>query len=393
MSSDPLARSDIWTGAPNDTEYDAVYAAVTATERGRWFLTEYANRNRHADTGSLVAAMARIESGMTANKILPLDLAAAAERILDIAIGLRERGVDPALCDALDAAAREICAVPARGEPAAAEASAPDLIEAPAAANENAGSIEAALDDGLSRGGFFNMEAEASKKFTEAVAALAASLTSPSAETVAPLGEETASATGSQSPSADAGIPPLDYAQASAPQPQEGLQERPQEPYQEPAQSKRRWHIEAPDFVFDRPSRDANNSHGAANDQPSQAHPLLAETPQPLGPDQDPDDIFEPLPSGVVIPPDSAPASPAAAPDLVAAPEAACSLAAEITPIADVATTNMATADMATADMATPLQLRIANGAPARANLRPAPSDPLADMRGLSEEELIALFG
>src|SRR3984885_14058989 len=67
MSSDPLAQADIWTGAPNDTEYDAVYAAVTATERGRWFLTEFANRNRHADTGLLVAAIARIESAVHAD--------------------------------------------------------------------------------------------------------------------------------------------------------------------------------------------------------------------------------------------------------------------------------------------------------------------------------------
>jgi hypothetical protein len=43
--------------------------------------------------------------------------------------------------------------------------------------------------------------------------------------------------------------------------------------------------------------------------------------------------------------------------------------------------------------VATLPQLRIANGAPARAHARPAPRDPLADMRDLSEEELIALFG
>src|ERR1700733_10457467 len=67
MSSDPLAQADIWTGAPNDTEYDAVYAAVTATERGRWFLTQYANRNRHADTQLLVDAMARIEAAVRAD--------------------------------------------------------------------------------------------------------------------------------------------------------------------------------------------------------------------------------------------------------------------------------------------------------------------------------------
>ncbi len=121
MSNDRLARSDIVTGALDETDYDAVYAAVTATERGRWFLTEYANRNRHAETASLVAAMARIEAvlaanhgmaadkGVPANNVSSLDLAAAAERFLDIAFALRERAVDPALCDVLDAAVREIC--------------------------------------------------------------------------------------------------------------------------------------------------------------------------------------------------------------------------------------------------------------------------------------------
>src|ERR1700733_15039933 len=65
MSSDPLAHADIWTGAPSDTEYDAVYAAVTATERGRWFLAEYANRNRNVDAQLLTNALARIEAAVT----------------------------------------------------------------------------------------------------------------------------------------------------------------------------------------------------------------------------------------------------------------------------------------------------------------------------------------
>jgi hypothetical protein len=361
MSSDPLARSDIWTGAPNDTDYDAVYAAVTATERGRWFLTEYASRNRHAETDSLVAAMARIEAGMTANKALtadktsPLDLAAAAERIQDIAFGLRERAVDPELCDALEAAAREVCEALANGKLATVEdaASVPVLIEAtPAAANENENGIEETVDDDLSRGNFFNMEAEESKKFTDAVAALAASLTSRS--------EEAASSAEPQSPPADAVIPPPDYAKDSA------------LPPQEQTESTRRWHIEAPDFVFDRPSRESSDSRVEANGQPSQAHPLLAGAQLQLGPHDDPDDLFEPAPNGGVIPQASAPASPPAA------PKPALPASTEVAPIAEVATLP---------------QLRIANGAPARAHARPAPRDPLADMRDLSEEELIALFG
>ena len=363
MSNDPLARSDIWAGAPNDTEYDAVYAAVTATERGRWFLAEYSNRNRHADTASLVAAMARIEAGMmaskgiTANEAPPLDLAAAVERIQDIAFGLRERGVDAALCDALDAAVREICEALASGKPAAAEApaSAHVLIEAaPSAANEN--DSEDAEDEDLSPVRLFDMEVEASKNFTDAVAALAASLTS--------LGGEAAPSAEPPSLPAAAVIPPPDDAQASAPAP---LQ----------TETTRRWHIEAPDFVFDRPSREANSSRVETSDHPSHAHPLLAGpllagTPLPLGPDEDPDDLFEPLPDGAIAPNLSVPAS------VAAAPEVARSASADVAPIADVTVLP---------------PLRIANGAPAQANSRPPPRDPLADMRGLSEDELIALFG
>jgi hypothetical protein len=55
MSNDPPARSDILSGAPDDTEYDAIYAAVTATERGRWFLTEFAMRSRHAESALRVS--------------------------------------------------------------------------------------------------------------------------------------------------------------------------------------------------------------------------------------------------------------------------------------------------------------------------------------------------
>ena len=58
MSKDPLALAAITGGPPQEAEYDAVYAAVTATERGRWFLTEFANRNRQVDTHLVMAALA-----------------------------------------------------------------------------------------------------------------------------------------------------------------------------------------------------------------------------------------------------------------------------------------------------------------------------------------------
>ncbi|MCP8937287.1 hypothetical protein NK718_02060 [Alsobacter sp. SYSU M60028] len=42
-------------------DYEAIEAAVMETARGRWFLSEYARRNRHADTTTLLAAISRLE--------------------------------------------------------------------------------------------------------------------------------------------------------------------------------------------------------------------------------------------------------------------------------------------------------------------------------------------
>ena len=69
MSSQTLAQSDKAAAPPNEAEYNAVYAAVTATERGRWFLAEYANRNRSADTELVMAAVARIEAAINAGAV------------------------------------------------------------------------------------------------------------------------------------------------------------------------------------------------------------------------------------------------------------------------------------------------------------------------------------
>jgi hypothetical protein len=45
---------------PSEADYDVIYAAVMESERGRRFLTEYARRNRHADTQLLLGAINRI---------------------------------------------------------------------------------------------------------------------------------------------------------------------------------------------------------------------------------------------------------------------------------------------------------------------------------------------
>ncbi|MDO9441516.1 MAG: hypothetical protein Q7T73_11550 [Beijerinckiaceae bacterium] len=44
-----------------DADFETIEAAVNETARGRWFLAEYARRNRAAETDRLVAALTRIE--------------------------------------------------------------------------------------------------------------------------------------------------------------------------------------------------------------------------------------------------------------------------------------------------------------------------------------------
>ena len=51
-----------------DEDYEAIEAAVMDTARGRWFLAEFARRNRTADTTVLLAAIERLEGMLAANE-------------------------------------------------------------------------------------------------------------------------------------------------------------------------------------------------------------------------------------------------------------------------------------------------------------------------------------
>ncbi|MDV2985866.1 UNVERIFIED_CONTAM: hypothetical protein Q9R58_16260 [Methylobacteriaceae bacterium AG10] len=143
------------------SQYDAIEDAVRETERGRWFLTEYARRNRNADTEVLLDAIRRIENVVTtdrpddvgrfrgdlmemadaiartraevaalsapeqgesrltvasealdaivrATERATSDILSAAEEVQEAAWTLRETGADSALCDALDRHATQI---------------------------------------------------------------------------------------------------------------------------------------------------------------------------------------------------------------------------------------------------------------------------------------------
>ncbi|MCJ2092427.1 hypothetical protein MKK67_07945 [Methylobacterium sp. J-072] len=49
-------------------EYEAIEATIGLTERGRWFLAEYARRNRAAETEMLLGAMSRLERAVTTDR-------------------------------------------------------------------------------------------------------------------------------------------------------------------------------------------------------------------------------------------------------------------------------------------------------------------------------------
>lgn len=133
-----------------EADYEAIEAAVMETARGRWFMVEYAKRNRQADTLQLLGAIQRIErvvglgvqetsretnlieaaalisdlrtdlerisgkaearsSGLAAQiEKAAGSVLAATESIQEAAWGLRETGADDEACDALDRRAAEI---------------------------------------------------------------------------------------------------------------------------------------------------------------------------------------------------------------------------------------------------------------------------------------------
>ena len=138
-TADAFAISPISARAslPSEADYDAIREAFMETARGRWFLTEYAKRNRNADTGMVLDAVARIEASVAARgpaspspaaliaMIRPMiaeartaadaalnapdaaETIAAAGRgvriIREISWSLRETGTDPRICNILDA--------------------------------------------------------------------------------------------------------------------------------------------------------------------------------------------------------------------------------------------------------------------------------------------------
>ena len=74
MADEAFALSPISARAaqPTEGDYEAIRDAFMETSRGRWFLGEYAKRNRNADTGMVLDAVARIEASLAAQKPQPV---------------------------------------------------------------------------------------------------------------------------------------------------------------------------------------------------------------------------------------------------------------------------------------------------------------------------------
>src|ERR1051326_5975108 len=167
MADEAFAISPISARAvqPGEADYEAISAAFMETSRGRWFLGEYAKRNRNADTRMVLDAVARIEENLAAQKQasddrLPAALQAirravdeakeaaaqasvrteqslapirsAAQTIREILMRLREIGADGRIYDLMDSQVSVIeagCEDPGLADVRTALNAAFDLIE------------------------------------------------------------------------------------------------------------------------------------------------------------------------------------------------------------------------------------------------------------------------
>jgi hypothetical protein len=153
---------------PTEADYEAIATAVMETVRGRWFLGEFAKRNRNADTRMVLDAVARIEETVAVQRqqvsdsrlaealaairraVYEAQVAAAAAldglaleqnlapvrkgaRIIkEISWRWREIGADARICDLLDSqvgAIEDACGKVASVDPRAELSAAFDLIK------------------------------------------------------------------------------------------------------------------------------------------------------------------------------------------------------------------------------------------------------------------------
>jgi hypothetical protein len=91
MANEAFALSPMSARAaePNEQDYDAIREAFMETARGRWFLGEYAKRNRNADTAMVLDAVAKIEETLAAQR-QPVVEDRLPEALIEIRRAIRE---------------------------------------------------------------------------------------------------------------------------------------------------------------------------------------------------------------------------------------------------------------------------------------------------------------
>ena len=91
MASEAFALSPMSARAaePNEQDYDAIREAFMETARGRWFLGEFAKRNRNADTRMVLDAVAKIEETLAAQR-QPVVEDRLPEALVEIRRAIRE---------------------------------------------------------------------------------------------------------------------------------------------------------------------------------------------------------------------------------------------------------------------------------------------------------------
>ncbi len=114
MAEEVFALSPISARAvqPSDSDYDAIREAFMETSRGRWFLGEYAKRNRNADTRMVLDAVARIEETLAAHRAPP----SPDDRLVEALAAIRGAvdQANEAAASAFDNAALEASLAPIR---------------------------------------------------------------------------------------------------------------------------------------------------------------------------------------------------------------------------------------------------------------------------------------
>lgn len=83
----PDEETDVTFG---DLDFDMIEAAVMETARGRWFLKEYAKRNRNADTGTILAAL----DGLKGETLGAQDMARLTQDLQDMSAAIRQVKTD-----------------------------------------------------------------------------------------------------------------------------------------------------------------------------------------------------------------------------------------------------------------------------------------------------------